>query len=85
MDNSTANRIYGTDAEVLTLIKDEFDERGRLGRSGQLMELMSRLSDVQEQLAMGRGEEARQDINIVKMLLDHLCRQERQAEMARYQ
>ena len=79
MNDDRAQAMFGTTVATAQKIEEAFAGRGK---GDQFMELMSRLSDVQELIAMGRDENARTDINIVKMLLSNLHREARAQEAA---
>lgn len=76
-------QVYGVRADQVERIRESFLD-DRPDDADRLMELMSRLSDVQELVAREYMESARTDINIVKMLLGEMHRKAVCAREARY-
>jgi hypothetical protein len=82
MDAHTAEVMFGTTPATIDMIKASHEARAE---SDQLMELMSRLSDVQEMIVRGNDEEARVSINIVKMLLNERWQEAKRHEIDEYE
>jgi hypothetical protein len=81
MNEERAQAMFGTGLDTVQMIKAAHTSRAD---SEQLMELMSRLSDVQELIARDQAERARTEINIVKMLLNDRWMAARNAEIEAY-